>query len=1307
MPASVAAVAVTGLGWVASPITSRLINQGFSYVGMDIPRELMELETDILPKISLAIKSVSNSTNVPELKLWLQRLKDAYYQVEDLLDEAEYQRVCKMVKHENKRPKVHITSSSDIKPLTKFSDKVFSKLSFLSHQERKQWTRIIKLKENVKNLVKDAKIFAELLHNLPQNADMNSNAPIVSVTSSLPLSKVFGRDEDRDYLVTLLLEEPIGNRSKQSISVAAIIGRGGAGKTTLAQYVYNDERVVAHFDTRIWVCLRRKLDIIEHTKEMIQSATHKSSLQLSNFDALQNYLKKILLGSKNILLVLDDVWYDNREVQKEEDWEQLISPFILIKTCKILLTSRSAKMPVALHTRHPFILRDLKEHELISLFRHYSHLDEVNDSRLQQKLEAISVEIVAKLGRSPLATKAVASQLRTQQDVTTWRGILERANFRDVTDALMWSFQRLEEPLQRCFLYCGVFPKGTRFLKTSLVFDWCALNLIVSPDNTRRVEEIGEEYFDKLVARFFFEPNSNETFREFEYYTIHDDMHALAQSLSRDECFTIDDDKEVEIPSTVRHLSVDVGNVQKHIPNICKLEKLRSLTFFKPIEEDYSSTILNEIIKNLKKLRILIIKVSPYTTKLPDDIGTLKYLKILIIGYSPLVKQIPETVSKLYNLRNLVIPNSIRSLPKHTSNLVNLQTIACSDENGKVVASVPPIQYISNMTSLWCLPEFHVKKEKGYEIQQLGELRKLQGFLRIAGLENVEHKGEAAGARLLEKTGLGSLELVWSTFSEKRDLDLQVMDDLQPTTNLQKLVVDGYAGLGCPGWFANALAIQNLSSVNLLRCNAPEVLPLNLHSWKNCYELVLSELPHLKELPPLPITLEKITISMCPRLVFVSEGDSDYKQQRILLDEKYIAEKIATCVQKSHVDIWFMKERMQKEFVSLKQISVERNRELSDQVQVLESSWEGNTLSLKVWMHCQRERIKFIYSSAVQNNQLKYLSNLRFLSLTSCNITDGALSDCLSGLSSLEELCLGGVMSLTMLPGEEILENLKHLRVLKIDTCWLIRSLGALYALCSLEKLEVTFCPCLDLEKETNPTFELPSSLQSLSIQLGSIPSGILNGNLPNLREIDFGYCQSTPFLSIGHLTSLKSFLLCECQDIYYLEGLNLLSTLQELRLTLVPKLEINKSVLKTWPGCKERLDISNVQLLKILFSSHAFVAPRDLILEHVEDKSISFDFDFDFEFGFDESDLNKFASVEYLHFYKCTTEFLPASLRTTFSSLTLIVFEDCPELSSLPELSKSVTKIVIKGCPVLRERCRYNSEDWPKIAHIPWKDIH
>ncbi|KAJ3687873.1 hypothetical protein LUZ61_017037 [Rhynchospora tenuis] len=803
-------IAVQGLQWPASEIVSRLIRQGFSYVGMDVPKELTKLETDILPKISIVMKTLprGSKNNLPELKPWLQRLKDAYYEAEDLLDEAEYQRVAKLVKHEKRKLLVCISSHPVIKPLTNFTHKVSRNLSFMSPQKRKLWRRLTNFKNNVKKLTEDAQFFHGVLQNLSQIASINANTTIVPDTSSLPLNKVFGRDKDRDHVVKLLLEEQAGESSKQNYSVVAVVGRGGAGKTTLAQYVFNDERVVEHFDTRIWVCLKRKLDIIEHTKEMIQSAAKKENLQQSNLDALQYDLRKILLASKNILVVLDDVWYNKNESHREESWEGLMVPFTSIGKCKVLLTSRSAELPVALDARNLIHLTGLEQVELISLFRHYSHLDELCSSNLQiqHELEAIGVKIVEKLGRSPLATKAVASQLRNQRDANVWRRTLEIADFKDSRDALMWSFQQLEEPLQRCFLYCAVFPR---------------------------------------------------------------------ENLSRDDCFKIEDGKVIEIPLT----------------------------------------------------------------------------KLLCIG-----------------------------------------------EDNQLVTSVPPIRNLGKMSSLHFLPEFHVKKEKGFEIQQLGQLRLLQGHLSIRGLENVQHEAEAAQAKLAEKIG----------------------------------------------------------------------------------------------------------------------------------------------------------------------------------------------------------------------------------------------------------------------------------------------SLGALYALPSLEKLDVDFCPCLDLKKENNLNFGLPSSLQSLEIHLCSISSDILKSNLPCLSTLDFRNCRSAPSLSIGHLTSLRSLQLFNCRDICFLEGLQLLCNLEELRLTRVPKLEVNKSVLESWPGCSERLIINSMQLLKILFALDAYVAPRVLALEYIEEEAITFDSEFESEGSVLYQQL---ASVKYLQFYKCKTKSLPTNLRSTFSSLRVIDFENCPELSSLPELPESVTTIYVKGCPLLKER--------------------
>jgi hypothetical protein len=43
------------------------------------------------------------------------------------------------------------------------------------------------------------------------------------------------------------------------------------GKTTLAQYIYNDSRVKKHFGLMIWVCVSDFFDKRRITKEIIES----------------------------------------------------------------------------------------------------------------------------------------------------------------------------------------------------------------------------------------------------------------------------------------------------------------------------------------------------------------------------------------------------------------------------------------------------------------------------------------------------------------------------------------------------------------------------------------------------------------------------------------------------------------------------------------------------------------------------------------------------------------------------------------------------------------------------------------------------------------------------------------------------------------------------------------------------------------------------------------------------------------------------------------------------------------------------
>lgn len=48
--------------------------------------------------------------------------------------------------------------------------------------------------------------------------------------------------------------------NEKHLTIISIVGMVGIGKTTLAKYAYNDEKVKEHFELKTWICASEPYD---------------------------------------------------------------------------------------------------------------------------------------------------------------------------------------------------------------------------------------------------------------------------------------------------------------------------------------------------------------------------------------------------------------------------------------------------------------------------------------------------------------------------------------------------------------------------------------------------------------------------------------------------------------------------------------------------------------------------------------------------------------------------------------------------------------------------------------------------------------------------------------------------------------------------------------------------------------------------------------------------------------------------------------------------------------------------------------
>jgi Leucine-rich repeat (LRR) protein len=747
-----------------------------------------------LRKLKIALLSVNavledaedKELTKPAVKEWLDELKDAVFDAEDMLAEIDTEIQRRELAAESRAAAIKVRNSvSDLlnpfaKEIQPRMEGVLDRLEYLAKQKD-----VLGLTEGL-------------------GGKSSGRLPTTSLVEE---SCIFGRDCDKEAVIDLLLSDD-GRGS--GMCVVGIVGMGGIGKTTVAQLVYNDNRVKEHFDLEAWVCVSDDFDVFRVTRTILEAVT-ASTCDIKDLNRLQVTLKERLMGKK-FLLVLDDVWNKNYS-----DWEVLINPFKFgTQGSRVIVTTRDNDVASVVRSCGTHFLNKLSEDDCWSIFS--DHAFHNVDFKAHPELEAVGRQIVKKCEGLPLAAKTIGALLWSKLDVEEWDKILnseiwdlpiEKTN---ILPALRLSYKYLPSHLKRCFAYCSIFPKGYAFEKDRLVLLWMAEGFLQEPQN-KTMEEVGNDYFLDLVSRSLFQQSSGDK----SCFVMHDLVNDLAKFVSGQFIFRLEGDSFYGIANKTRHLSY----FRTRFDNVKKFEALyevKRLRTFLPLEfsivdNNLSKKVPNDLLPKLRCLRVLSLSHYENMANVPDSIGKIKQLRYLDISFTA-VKRLPDSMCKLINLQtlNLSCCYSLVGLPKDMRKLINLRHL---DISGTDIMEMP-IQ-LGRLKCLQTLTKFIIGSRNGSCIGELGKLTNLRGKLAILNLQNVVSSTDASDAGLKDKKHVDELVLEWEADIDILESQRTILDKLQPHSNLKSLTINNYGGQSFPDWVGHD-SFFNMVSLHLNKC---------------------------------------------------------------------------------------------------------------------------------------------------------------------------------------------------------------------------------------------------------------------------------------------------------------------------------------------------------------------------------------------------------------------------------------------------------------------------------------------------------
>ncbi|XVF30495.1 hypothetical protein REPUB_Repub16aG0063000 [Reevesia pubescens] len=212
---------------IAENILSKLSNLAYEEIRLawGVHSDLEKLQETLNTIKDVLLDAEEKQAHNHQLRGWLQKLKYACYDAEDLLDEFEIEAFRKQVLKQRSSGK-------------KVGENAALKANFhLIERHDHGPSHVLRLERETHSFVQ--------------------------------ASEVIGRDEEKQRIIKKLMQDDPAD--EEDVSVLPIVRLGGLGKTALAKLVFNDKNVDTHFGLKLWVCVSDDFDLKRLVLKIIKS----------------------------------------------------------------------------------------------------------------------------------------------------------------------------------------------------------------------------------------------------------------------------------------------------------------------------------------------------------------------------------------------------------------------------------------------------------------------------------------------------------------------------------------------------------------------------------------------------------------------------------------------------------------------------------------------------------------------------------------------------------------------------------------------------------------------------------------------------------------------------------------------------------------------------------------------------------------------------------------------------------------------------------------------------------------------------